>query len=272
MDYKVKSINTVKYISLHDCCAKKIVSKDSTLTLEMEWMEIDAEHPENPNGKAYSSDEGIIVFEDVIVLDVTINDEKSSSVVFQEYSNAIIMGFGEINVNSVYRYGVLDLLDNSDGYVCITFLYKKSVIMWNELTDVSWFEDRRFKPEISNEQILKMLSCDNIAKIQERGIKLASDIKWLGHLFQPIIDGESKSLWKNCALVLSKKTDEQLRPWLIDCFIWLQDMNWPGAEIIANRLKIMKGTDNYEYNKEKAIKIAEITNDEEWIENIKRYS
>lgn len=271
MNYRVKSINTTKYISLHDCCCKRMFLEDSALTLEMEWMEIDAEHPENPNSKAYSSDEGIIVFEDVIVLDVTINDEKSLYASFHEYNNTIIMGFGEIKVNSAYRYGVLDFLDNSDGYVCITFLFKKSAIMWNELTNVSWFEERRFKPKISNEEILKMLSCNNSTEIQEKGIRLASELKWLGHLFQPIIGGESKSLWENCALVLGKKTDEQLSLWLIDCFIWLQDMNWPGAEIIANRLKIMGGTENYEYNKEKAIKIAEITNDEEWIENIRQY-
>ncbi len=271
MNYKVKSINTTKYISLHDCCAKKLFLKGSALTIEMEWMEIYAEHPENPNNKAHSSDEGVIVFEDVIVLDVAVNDEKSSDASFQEYNDTIIMGFEEINVNSAYRYGVLDFLDNSDGYVCITFLFKKSVIMWNELTKKSWFEDRRFKPDISNEELLKMLSYKNTIEIQEKGIRLASEIKWLGHLFQPTIGGESKSLWENCALVLSKKTDEQLCPWLIDCFIWLQDMNWPGAEIIADRLKIMRDTENYEYNKEKAIKIAEITNDEEWIENIRQY-
>ncbi len=269
MDYKVKSVDTTKYISLHDCCAKKIFLKGSALTLEMEWMEIDAEHPENPNGKAHSSDEGVIVFEEVIILDI--NGEKCVNNLFDEYDDMEIMGFGETAVNSLYRYGVLDFFDESNNYVCITFLFKKSTVMWNELTDVSWFEERRFKPEISNEEILKMLSCKNTIEIQEKGIRLASEIKWLGHLFQPTIGGESKSLWENCALVLSKKTDERLNPWLIDCFIWLQDMNWPGAEIIADRLKIMRDTENYEYNKEKAIKIAEITNDEEWIENIRQY-
>lgn len=271
MSYKVKSIDTTKHISLHDCRCKKIFLEGSTLTLQMEWMEIDAEHPKNPNSQAYSSDEGIIEFEEVIVLDVTTDDERRVDTSFQEYNNTEIMGFYETNVSSLYRYGSLEFFDDYSEYICITFLFKKSAIMWNELTHVSWFEDRRIQREIPTEEILKMLSCNNGAKIQKHGMKLASKIMWLGHFFQPVIDSESKSLWENCALILSQKTDEQLRPWLINCFIWLQDINWPGAEIIADRLNTMKGTENYEYNKMKALKIAEITNDEEWIENIRRY-
>lgn len=269
MNYKVKSINTTKYISLHDCCAQKLFLKESTLTLKMDAMEIDAKHPENPNRRAYSSGNGVIEFSEVIILDI--NDKICIHNLIAEYNDMEIMGFRETTVNSLYRYGVLDFFDKSNNYVYITFLFKKSTVMWNELTNISWFEDKRFKPKISNEEIIKMLSWNSTTEIQENGIKLASELKWLGHLFQPSIGNESKSLWKNCALVISKKTDEQLNPWLIDCFIWLQDINWPGAEMIANRLKIMENTENYQYNKEKAIKIAEITNDDEWVENIKQY-
>ena len=38
-----------------------------------------------------------------------------------------------------------------------------------------------------------------------------------------------------------KKSDKQLEPYLIKLLEWLQDINWPGALIILNRLKCYKG-------------------------------
>ena len=55
-------------------------------------------------------------------------------------------------------------------------------------------------------------------------------------MFQPI---ESKSVWENCAKVLASKSDIVLEKYVFDMFKWLQDMNWPGAEIIYNRLLLM---------------------------------
>ena len=55
-------------------------------------------------------------------------------------------------------------------------------------------------------------------------------------MFQPI---ESKSIWENCAKVLISKEDQELNLYLISMFQWLQDMNWPGAELIYERLKRM---------------------------------
>ena len=50
---------------------------------------------------------------------------------------------------------------------------------------------------------------------------------------------ESKSVWENCAKVLISKSDEELALYLVSMFMWLQDMNWPGAYLIYDRLKIM---------------------------------
>lgn len=38
---------------------------------------------------------------------------------------------------------------------------------------------------------------------------------------------------------MADKSDEVLAPYLIPLFEWLQDMNWPGAYRIYDRLKIM---------------------------------
>lgn len=90
--------------------------------------------------------------------------------------------------------------------------------------------------DIGIDQIFEMLSWNNDERIQTQGIKEAKKIKNLSVLIQPI---ESKSIWENCAKVLVSKTDEELQIYLIDLFEWLQDMNWPGADIVYERLKSM---------------------------------
>lgn len=84
--------------------------------------------------------------------------------------------------------------------------------------------------------IMYLLNCDSDQNEQNKGIELAKRIKNLSVLFQPI---ESKSLCENCAKVIASKKDEDLKPYLMLMFNWLQDMNWPGAEIIYDRLKAM---------------------------------
>ena len=82
-------------------------------------------------------------------------------------------------------------------------------------------------------QVFCMLSWDSDEKTQQEGIREAQKIKYLSVLFQPI---ESKSVWENCAKVLASKSDDELKLYLFHMLQWLQDMNWPGAEIIYRRL------------------------------------
>lgn len=86
------------------------------------------------------------------------------------------------------------------------------------------------------DRIFDMLSWDNKEEIQAKGIEEAKKIRHLSVLIQPI---ESKSIWENCAKVLASKSDQELESYLIPLFEWLQDMNWPGAEIIYERLKMI---------------------------------
>lgn len=83
-------------------------------------------------------------------------------------------------------------------------------------------------------QIYNKLNCSNSDKIQIEGIKLAKEITNLSLLIQP---DDMTMAWKNCAIVLSEKSDEELAPYLADLLKWLQDINWEGALIILNRLK-----------------------------------
>lgn len=81
-------------------------------------------------------------------------------------------------------------------------------------------------------------SDEEYKKREKMGIDEAKKIKNLFPFIQPIIvpTDKSKSVWEPCSKVISLKTDEELEPFLYLLFEWLQDMNWPGAFIIFDRL------------------------------------
>lgn len=71
-----------------------------------------------------------------------------------------------------------------------------------------------------------------------RGIAEARKLRNIYPFIQPIIAGDksSKSVWEPCAKVVALKSDEELDNYLYLLLEWLQDMNWPGAEIMFDRL------------------------------------
>ncbi len=76
---------------------------------------------------------------------------------------------------------------------------------------------------------------------QLQGIKAARDLDDLSPLILPDANGESKSVWENCARALYEISDERLEKYLPSLLEWLQDLNWPGALIILDRLKNFSG-------------------------------
>lgn len=82
-------------------------------------------------------------------------------------------------------------------------------------------------------QLFHMLSWNSDDETQTAGIREAQKIEYLSVLFQPV---ESKGVWENCAKVIAGKPDEILSKYTFRMFEWLQDMNWPGAQIIWDRL------------------------------------
>lgn len=85
-------------------------------------------------------------------------------------------------------------------------------------------------------EIMEMLDWNKPAEIQSEGVALARNYGTLTPFFQPLTPEYNKNVWGNCALVLAESSDEDLVPYLVKLFEWLQDMNWPGAENIFNRL------------------------------------
>ena len=96
------------------------------------------------------------------------------------------------------------------------------------------------------------------------GINEAKKYKYIYPFIQPVIPEKSKCIWEPCAQVIASKTDEELKPYLFLLFEWLQDMNWPGAWKIYDRLsKFPFSTLEEEYNHCK--RRAEKENDSLWL-------
>jgi len=88
------------------------------------------------------------------------------------------------------------------------------------------------------QNIYKMLNWENTDEIQTEGLRLAKEIKDLSLLIMPSAE---PSVWESCAQVLCEKSDIVLEPYLHSLLEWLQDLNWPGALLILDRLKIFSG-------------------------------
>jgi hypothetical protein len=78
---------------------------------------------------------------------------------------------------------------------------------------------------------------ENEVKIQ-KGIDAAKQTKNLFPFMQPVIvpPEKSKLVWEPCAKVVAMRSDEELEPFLFMLLEWIQDLNWPGAMIIYDRL------------------------------------
>ena len=83
------------------------------------------------------------------------------------------------------------------------------------------------------EEIYCYLSWENSVETQKNGIVLAKQIQDLSYFILP---RGKKHIWENCAKILQGKSDSELQTYLYDLFGWFQDMNWPGAYIIYDRL------------------------------------
>lgn len=77
---------------------------------------------------------------------------------------------------------------------------------------------------INIDYILSLLDWNNSDEEQEKGVKLAKDIKYISAFIQP---GHpyGKNIWDNCAKILAERDDKELEPHLIELLEWLQDMN-----------------------------------------------
>ena len=84
--------------------------------------------------------------------------------------------------------------------------------------------------------LFEMLDENQPIEVQEDAIREARKIKSLSVFMQPV---EYKWSWENCAKVICEKTDKELNSYKYEMLEWLQDLNWPGAFLIMERLEKM---------------------------------
>ena len=114
---------------------------------------------------------------------------------------------------------------------------------------------------IGIDELFEMLDCNNDKETQKIGIEEGMKVKnWLIFV-RPV---ENKNIWENCAKIIASYSDEELKIYLGKAFEWLQDANWPGYDIIYNRIKIMPAEMIInEYRK--ALEDAQKLEDEMWL-------
>lgn len=118
------------------------------------------------------------------------------------------------------------------------------------------------------DDIMDMLDWNQSKEEQEKGLKLAKNIKSINVFIQPLDPKHNKNVWENCAKVLSERSDEELKPYIIPLLEWLQDMNWPGAFIIFERLKNYKDKKNFDWSYYEVMNRAVKLNDKIWKDNL----
>ena len=86
-------------------------------------------------------------------------------------------------------------------------------------------------------EIMNMLDWHKPPEVQSKGIALAENAETVRPFIQPLTPEHNKNVWENCAAIIAEKSDEKLEPYLTELPEWLQDMNWPGALRIMDRLQ-----------------------------------
>ena len=86
------------------------------------------------------------------------------------------------------------------------------------------------------DRIMYLIDWNRSPEDQMEGISLAREVVCLKAFFQPFGPGYGKSVWENCATIICARSDEELMLYITDMILWMEDLNWPGAVQIQQRL------------------------------------
>ena len=118
--------------------------------------------------------------------------------------------------------------------------------------------------------IMNLIDWNKDIHEQKKGIEMAEKIENINVFLQPCNKNSNKNVWNNCAIILSKRTDEELSPYLVELFMWLQDMNWPGALRVFDRIQRYSDDVSYNIAYGICIKYAQALSDDIWESNLKK--
>jgi hypothetical protein len=85
---------------------------------------------------------------------------------------------------------------------------------------------------------------------------------------QPMTENFNKNVWDNCANIICEKSDKELEPYLMQLLEWIQDLNWPGAMRIFNRLETYSDRSSILALRAICIELANLNSDEVWKTNL----
>lgn len=94
----------------------------------------------------------------------------------------------------------------------------------------------------SIEEIMEGLDWNMPPYRQKKSIAMAKNIKCIEVFIQPNTELFNKNVWEGCAKILIDRCDEDLTPFLVPLLEWIQDENWPGFDLILNRLQHVEPT------------------------------
>lgn len=121
--------------------------------------------------------------------------------------------------------------------------------------------------EVRIEELYALLEWNQSKENQEMGLELAREVKYLSVFCQPL---GNKGIWENCARILAEREDHELLPYCSQLFLWLQDMNWPGAVIVFDRLRKIP-VNVLELYFTDCVRKAIDLKDYEWCSNLNRF-
>ena len=122
---------------------------------------------------------------------------------------------------------------------------------------------------IDIDYIMDLMDWNRSENDQAKGLELAKNVQNFNVFLQPCNEKYNKNVWDNCAKILSQKTDKELMPYLENLLEWLQDLNWPGALIILDRLNHYSYSVAFNPPYNECMKRAVLLEDEIWEENLK---
>ena len=116
---------------------------------------------------------------------------------------------------------------------------------------------------------MDLLDWNRTEEEQAEGLRLARQVKAFNVFLQPCDDKNNKNVWDNCALIISEKDDSDLLVYLPNLFMWIQDLNWPGALCIVDRLQKYGKMISYDRQWREAYTCAKALKNKVWMENLK---
>lgn len=90
---------------------------------------------------------------------------------------------------------------------------------------------------VNIDYIFELLDWNSSIEDKQKGLSLARKVKCITVFLQPGYP-YGKNVWENCAIILAEKSDTELERFLSPLMTWLQDLNWPGSDIILSKDRI----------------------------------